>query len=231
MARAVRDAVPGHPHSVMRRRGGITVRLHTFQAGEPSQKTWSENLRNRVASLFLLSTALLFPLRACAEIPTALASMDMDSDDIGLQLIECIVSGGDAEAADALCTITSQDQFVYASFAKLLDRLPECVGSLDRNLLADEKRQPRCLRRIRATDYACLTTRKSLVLARLADYVRESPDSPMRIHSQELLLNAFWSTLITSVPPEAAADSELVRFAVRCVLYDHPITPEHGLVE
>ncbi len=52
MVRTVLAVVPGLPNYVMRRRGGIAVSLGPFQAGGPSKKTWNDDLKNRVASLF-----------------------------------------------------------------------------------------------------------------------------------------------------------------------------------
>lgn len=136
-------------------------------------------------------------------------------------LIESILHGSSNDAALALRTITTNVDLGPASLPKILKRLNECADGLDLNILTEESAQPRWLCFFTSERYEHIGTRQGIILARYADFVRESPNFPERIEAQRSLLAAFLEELKHS--PKGGA--RLAECARRCVLFEEVVTP------
>lgn len=143
-------------------------------------------------------------------------------------LVDTLVHADDNAATEALRKALESVESGYACLPFILNHLSDCQGSIDVIALTKEEGEPKWLRPFPARRYATLFTRRGVVLARLADFVRESPDSPERTAGQEPLLNAFFQTLHASKGRAPERGGELMVFARRVVLYDSGFIPKHG---
>jgi len=141
-------------------------------------------------------------------------------------ITESILTSYDKTAAIALRTATSDIPTGYACLLKLIPRINEAKGGLDTAELVKEDLQPKFLCCIPQDRYHFLQTRKGTILARFADFIRESENPPLRYEAQKLLLNAFFNEL--KEEPAKDDTSEIMNFAFRCVLFDEFVEPSSG---